>query len=210
MPTGRHWPLYWSKAPFLRSMAWCGGGFAIWDNGCGRSYGFGERPKDAHSDPRGYVAGRQGPVAEALKTASRTAKRYTKGQRHRASIADTTAVFAGSCASRLAVGVFNSHHAFYIRCRAKLEREASPTVCIIDSQSVESAEKEGAELIRLGSMPSIPPRDERRSLNGLNCSRMRPPSTYPVIWWAATALVGFGVSWASRSSRGLQVALAVE
>jgi transposase len=28
------------------------------------------------------------------------------------------------------------HHALYVECREKAEREASPTACIIDSQSV--------------------------------------------------------------------------
>ena len=36
------------------------------------------------------------------------------------------------------------HHALYVRCREKAERGASPTVAIIDSQSVKSAEKGGA------------------------------------------------------------------
>ena len=40
------------------------------------------------------------------------------------------------------------HHALYIRCREKVEREASPTACIVDSQSVKSAEKGGRILIR--------------------------------------------------------------
>ncbi len=31
------------------------------------------------------------------------------------------------------------HHALYVRCRDKAERDASPTACIIDSQSVKSA-----------------------------------------------------------------------
>ncbi len=44
------------------------------------------------------------------------------------------------------------HHALYIKCREKLEREATPTACIIDSQSVKSAEKGGAALIRRASM----------------------------------------------------------
>ena len=35
------------------------------------------------------------------------------------------------------------HHAFYVACREKAEREASPTAAIIDSQSVKSAEKGG-------------------------------------------------------------------
>ena len=33
------------------------------------------------------------------------------------------------------------HHALYVQCREALGREASPTACIIDSQSVKSAEK---------------------------------------------------------------------
>jgi transposase len=35
------------------------------------------------------------------------------------------------------------HHALYVECREKVEREASPTACIVDSQSVKSAEKGG-------------------------------------------------------------------
>lgn len=35
------------------------------------------------------------------------------------------------------------HQALYARCREKAERNASPTACIIDSQSVKSAEKGG-------------------------------------------------------------------
>jgi putative transposase len=41
------------------------------------------------------------------------------------------------------------HHALYVACREKLEREASPTVAIIDSQSVKSAEKGGPASIRM-------------------------------------------------------------
>jgi len=44
------------------------------------------------------------------------------------------------------------HHALYIECREKAEREASPTAAIIDSQSVKSAEKGGPASIRTGSM----------------------------------------------------------
>jgi len=44
------------------------------------------------------------------------------------------------------------HHALYVECREKAEREASPTACIIDSQSVKSAEKGGPASIRTGSM----------------------------------------------------------
>jgi transposase len=40
------------------------------------------------------------------------------------------------------------HSALYVRCRERAERTATPTACIIDSQSVKSAEKGGARLIR--------------------------------------------------------------
>jgi transposase len=33
------------------------------------------------------------------------------------------------------------HHALYVKCRELAEREISPTACIVDSQSVKSAEK---------------------------------------------------------------------
>ena len=43
------------------------------------------------------------------------------------------------------------HHALYVRCREAMGREASPTACIIDSQSVKSAEKGGAALIGMAT-----------------------------------------------------------
>jgi transposase len=39
------------------------------------------------------------------------------------------------------------HHALYQKCREQAEREVQPTACIIDSQSVKSAEKGGPILI---------------------------------------------------------------
>src|SRR5688572_23679059 len=42
------------------------------------------------------------------------------------------------------------HNALYVRCRAQAERAVTPTVCIIDSQSVKSAEKGAARLMREG------------------------------------------------------------
>ena len=36
----------------------------------------------------------------------------------------------------------NIHHALYVKCREQAEREASPSACIVDSQSVKSAEKD--------------------------------------------------------------------
>lgn len=44
------------------------------------------------------------------------------------------------------------HHALYGKCREQAEREASPTACVIDSQSVKSAEKGGPPSTRQGLM----------------------------------------------------------
>ena len=44
------------------------------------------------------------------------------------------------------------HHALYVKCREKAGRDASPTACIIDSQSVKSAEKGGLASIAMASM----------------------------------------------------------
>ena len=40
------------------------------------------------------------------------------------------------------------HHTLYVQCREAAGRQASPTACVIDSQSVKSAEKGGARSIR--------------------------------------------------------------
>ena len=44
------------------------------------------------------------------------------------------------------------HHALYVKCREQAGREASPTACVIDSQSVKSAEKGGPASIRMAMM----------------------------------------------------------
>jgi transposase len=44
------------------------------------------------------------------------------------------------------------HHALYVACREQVDREASPTAAIIDSQSVKGAEKGGAKLTRQALM----------------------------------------------------------
>jgi len=44
------------------------------------------------------------------------------------------------------------HHALYLQCRDKVKREASPTACIIDSQSVKGAEKGGPASIPAATM----------------------------------------------------------
>ena len=40
------------------------------------------------------------------------------------------------------------HHTLYVKCREQIGREPSPTACVIDSQSVKSAEKGGIGLTR--------------------------------------------------------------
>lgn len=44
------------------------------------------------------------------------------------------------------------HHALYVKCREMMGREASPTACVIDSQSVKSAEKGGRKLTQTAMM----------------------------------------------------------
>lgn len=44
------------------------------------------------------------------------------------------------------------HHMLYVKCREKIGREVSPTACVIDSQSVKSAEKGGPALTRTVTM----------------------------------------------------------
>jgi len=61
------------------------------------------------------------------------------------------------------------HHALYVQCREQAGREASPTVAIIDSQSVRSAEKGGARSIRRATTP--PRRSRARS--GMSWSTRR-------------------------------------
>jgi transposase len=46
------------------------------------------------------------------------------------------------------------HHALYVEARERAGREASPTVAIIDSQSVKGAEKGGPTLIHRASTPA--------------------------------------------------------
>jgi transposase len=43
------------------------------------------------------------------------------------------------------------HHCLYVLCREKAERREEPTACVVDSQSVKSAEKGGSASIRMAS-----------------------------------------------------------
>ena len=48
----------------------------------------------------------------------------------------------------------HASHASTCECREQADREASPTACIVDSQSVKSAEKGGRASIRMDLMPA--------------------------------------------------------
>ncbi|WGJ14919.1 IS5 family transposase [Methylocapsa sp. D3K7] len=56
------------------------------------------------------------------------------------------------------------HHALYVKCREAMDREASPTACVIDSQSVKSAEKGGAASIRAAMMPGKKIKGKKRHI----------------------------------------------
>ena len=82
------------------------------------------------------------------------------------------------------------HHALYVECREKAEREASPTACIIDSQSVKSAEKGGPVLILTGSMQA----NWSRARNGIFLSICKvcccTRSFIPLVFRIATVASG--------------------
>jgi transposase len=73
------------------------------------------------------------------------------------------------------------HHALYVKARERAGREASPTVAIIDSQSVKGAEKGGFTLIHRASMPA------RRSRARSATSSPSTPMSIPPRSRAATA-----------------------
>jgi transposase len=58
------------------------------------------------------------------------------------------------------------HHALYMECREQIGREVSPTACVIDSQSVKSAEKRGAASIQMVTIPARRSR-ERSGISSL-------------------------------------------
>jgi len=65
------------------------------------------------------------------------------------------------------------HHMLYVKCREKIGREVSPTACVIDSQSVKSAEKGGPALTRMAE-PVLGPRFART--RGMQAKRSKARS----------------------------------
>ena len=59
------------------------------------------------------------------------------------------------------------HHALYVKCREQAEREASPTACVIDSQSVKSAEKGALASTRMASMPASSSRERSATFSSI-------------------------------------------
>ena len=71
------------------------------------------------------------------------------------------------------------HHALYLKCREKAAREASPTACIIDSQSVKSAEKGGLASTATASMPASSVEAACWSIRkACCCTASSPPPTF--------------------------------
>lgn len=58
------------------------------------------------------------------------------------------------------------HHALYVQCREAIGREPSPTACVIDSQSVKSAEKGAPASIH----PAMMRARRSRERNGISWS----------------------------------------
>jgi len=72
--------------------------------------------------------------------------------------------------------LMNIHDALYVACREQAEREASPTACIIDSQSVKSADL-GREERTKGGRRSI-----RRDTMRARKSKARSDMSWSTLW----------------------------
>ena len=85
------------------------------------------------------------------------------------------------------------HYALYQECREQAGREASPTACIIDSQSVKSAEKGGSRLIRKATMRG------RKSVARSGISWSIPPACWCMRWFIPrTSRIVTVVRWSLR------------
>jgi transposase len=87
----------------------------------------------------------------------------------------------------------NIHHALYVKCREQLGREASPTACVLDSQSVKSAEKGGPALIPLVMMQA------RVRLEGAYHLWRKVPSGQLSIDPEADERLGWATGWVEAS-----------
>lgn len=85
------------------------------------------------------------------------------------------------------------HHALYVKCREQASREASPTVAVIDSQSVKSAEKGGPRSTRTATM------QERVRLDGAHHLWRKVPSGELSIDPEADERLGRATGWVEAS-----------
>ena len=79
------------------------------------------------------------------------------------------------------------HHALYVECREKAEREVSPTAAIIDSQSVKSAEKGGPASIRMAMMRAKRSRARNAIFWSIRWACCSMPSFFPPAFRIAMA-----------------------
>jgi len=81
------------------------------------------------------------------------------------------------------------HHALYVTCREVMGREASPTACVIDSQSVKGAEKGGARSIRTVTMRGKRSRARRAISSSIRwaccCTRLCIRPTFRIVMAAS-------------------------
>ena len=85
------------------------------------------------------------------------------------------------------------HHTLYVKCREEMRREPSPTACVIDSQSVKSAEKAGPVLIRMDTMRA------RVRLDGAHHLWRKVPSGELSIDPEADERLGWATGWVEAS-----------
>jgi Bacterial DNA polymerase III alpha NTPase domain len=75
------------------------------------------------------------------------------------------------------------HHALYVKCRESMEREASPTACIIDSQSVKGGEKGGACIDPHGCAAGKKIKGKKRHAAAMRgCICRRSPRSRSIRW----------------------------
>src|SRR5271165_4350018 len=79
------------------------------------------------------------------------------------------------------------HHELYVKCREKVEREASPTACIVDSQSVKSAEKGGRMSTRTASTRASRSRARSGTFSSIRRACCCTASSHPPAFRIVTA-----------------------
>ena len=73
------------------------------------------------------------------------------------------------------------HHLLYVKCREQMDRHASPTAAVIDSQSVKSAEKGGSASIRMALTRARKSRERSGIFSSIRKDCCCTPSCMPPI-----------------------------